>query len=217
MSECTGELLLDTDMLILLTASGTLEQVVAHLGYTLDQVRRLPAAIHQVRKSARFRDTYGEAVLQRISSTISDIREVSAPTDRDLLDTLNSVMDPGEAQLVAIAATNSCTLLASGDKRAIRDLARSNATDCIKAMQGRIVTLEAVLWILIGHRSPNKIRASFMPVMNHSTLRIVLSEHAVSQRERCLEGIRNYFNDLHKDARGVLYNPDKSGLGAPKT
>ncbi len=71
MPERSGALLLDTDMLVLLTAAGLLESVSHHLGYAPDQIRRLPAAVHQVRKSKRFRDTYGEAVLKRIAAPIS--------------------------------------------------------------------------------------------------------------------------------------------------
>lgn len=214
MPERSGVLLLDTDMLVLLTAAGLLESVAHHLGYAPDQIRRLPAALHQVRRSKRFRDTYGEAVLQRIVGPISAIKEVEPPTDLELLDVLNATMDPGEAQLVAIAASQECTLLASGDKRAIGDLTRSGASGCIKAMSGRIVSLEAVLWILVGAADPRQIRASFSPVLGHATLRIVLNEHTVASQQRCREAIRNYFNDLDEHALGMLYNPAPDKLGA---
>lgn len=218
MPERSGALLLDTDMLVLLTAAGLLESVACHLGYSPDQIRRLPAALHQVRKSKRFRDTYGEAVLQRIIAPIAAIKEIEPPSNLELLDALNASMDPGEAQLVAITATHGCTLLASGDKRAIRDLTRSGATDCIKAMSGRIVSLEAVLWILAGETDPCQLRTAFMPVLGHATLRIILSEHAVADQERCRDGIRNYFNDLDGQALGMLYNPapDQLGFTQPK-
>jgi hypothetical protein len=213
MPERSGTLLLDTDMLVLLTAAGLLESVANHLGYTHDQIRRLPAAVHQVKKSKRFRDTYGEEVLQHIFAPISAIKEIEPPTDLELLEALNASMDPGEAQLVAIAATEDCTLLASGDKRAICDLTRSGATDCITAMGSRIVSLEAILWILVAECDPHQIRAAFMPVLGHSTLRIVLSEHAVADQTRCRDGIRTYFNDLDAHARGMLYNPAFDQLG----
>ena len=217
MPEQSGALLLDTDMLVLLTAAGMLESIAHHLGYAPHQIRRLPAAVHQVRKSKRFRDTYGEAVLQLIVDLISEIKEIDPPADLDLLDVLNATMDPGEAQLVAIAVAQECTLLASGDKRAIADLTRSGASDCIKAMSGRIVSLEAVLWILVGAADPRQIRAAFLPVLGHATLRIVLSEHAVADGERCREGIRNYFNDLDRHAFGMLYNPAPDKLGTSQS
>lgn len=216
MPERSGWFLLDTDMLILLTAAGLLERVAHHFGYTPDQIRRLPAALHQVRKSKRFRDNYGEEVLQRIAASVAAIQEVEPPIDLELLDTLNASMDPGEAQLVAIAAAQRCTLLVSGDKRAIGDLARCGAVGCIEAISGRIVCLEAVLWVLLMQSDPQQIRAAFMPVLGHATLRIVLSEHAVADRQRCREGIRNYFDDLEAGALGMLYNPAPEQLGVSR-
>lgn len=206
-------LLLDTDMLVLLLASGTMECVVRQLGYNIEDVRRLPAAIHQVRKSSSFRNTYGEAVLQQIAPLIERIPEVPFTHDLELLDTLCDVVDVGEAQLMALAAENKCALLASGDKRAINDLAGSHAAkDCLRKLQGRIICLEAVLWMLVNHSGAQKTREAFSPVMSHRTLKILLSEHAVAQEERCLGGILSYFNDLAKTSDGLLYNPEPDRL-----
>ncbi|MEK6789195.1 MAG: hypothetical protein AABY68_09620 [Pseudomonadota bacterium] len=200
-------------MLVLLVASGTLEQVSERLGYSLDQVRRLPAAIHQLRKSKSFRDSYGEAVLQRIAPIIASIPEAPTPDNIDLLDALSEVVDTGEAQLMAIAAATSCTLLISGDKRAIADLAASQATDCIRELQGRLVTLEAVLWMLVTDAGAGTVRSAFAPVMNHKTLRIVLSPHAAAEQQRCLAGIQSYYNELAQSAGGLLFNPAPESLG----
>ncbi len=201
-------------MLVLLVASGKLEQVAEQLGYDADQVRRLPAAIHQVRKSRSFRNNYGETVLQQIAPVIEGIPEVEAPEDEDLLDTLGDVVDEGEALLMAIAATSDSTLLVSGDKRAIGDLAGSEQAEaCVQALQGRIVTLEAVLWILVNELGGEVVKTDFTPVMGHKTLRIVLSAHAAADDQRCLGGIRSYFVDTARAARGLLFNPSPDVLG----
>lgn len=201
-------------MLVLLVASGTLERVAEHLGYNANQVRRLPAATYQVRKSRSFRDNYGEAILQKIAPNIAGIPEADAPDDIDLLDTLHEVVDEGEALLMAIAANSESTLLMSGDKRAIADLAAAEAaTGCVEELQGRIVTLEAVLWYLVSESGGEATRAAFNPVMSHKTLRIVLSPHAAADDQRCLDGIRSYFNDTARIARGLLFNPSPDFLG----
>jgi len=213
MTARTGLLLVDTDMLILLAATDLLERIVASLGYTITQVRRLSAAPHQVRKSKRFRDTYGEDVLQSVGPIISAIKEADPPSDLDLLDALNNLVDEGEAQLMAIAAHQRCTLLVSGDKRAIVSLAESNVTSCIESLQGKIVSLEAVLWALLSEQPAEEVRNAFAPVLNHATLRIVLSQHAAADHDRCLSGVMNYYNALHRQSKGVLYNPDPDRLG----
>jgi len=206
-------LLLDTDMLVLLVASKTLEIVVRRLGYTQSAVRRLPAAIHQIRKSTSFRNTYGEAVLQRIAPLIEGVPEAPAPRDRKLLDNLNDVVDVGEAMLMALAVEDKCTLLASGDKRAIIDLAGSEfAGDCVEKLQGRIVCLEAVLLILVTEYNAQEVRAAFSPVISYKTLKILLSEHAVADEDRCLSGIRSYYNDIAKTTRGLLFDPSPDCL-----
>lgn len=213
MTTRTGALLVDTDMLILLAATGLLEHVAASLGYPIAQVRRLSAAPHQVRKSKRFRDTYGEGVLQRVEPAIKTIKEADPPSDLDLLEDLKNLVDPGEAQLMAIAARDRCTLLVSGDKRAIAGLAESNATSHIESLQGKIVSLEAVLWSLLSERPAEDVRETFAPVLNHKTLKILLSEHMVADQGRCRAGVMSYYNDLHRQAKGVLYNPDPDQLG----
>ena len=201
-------------MLVLLVASGKLEQVAAHLGYEANQVRRLPAAIHQVRKSRTFRNNYGEAVLKEIAPIIEGISEVDPPEDVDMLDTLSEVVDEGEALLMAIAAASKSTLLVSGDKRAVADLAGSKDAElCVQDLQGRIVTLEAVLWVLVNEHGGEATRADFAPVMGHKTLRIVLSAHAAASTQRCLDGIRSYFNDAARTAQGLLFNPSPDVLG----
>lgn len=202
-------------MLVLLTASGNLEKVTQMLGYSPDQVRRLDAAIHQVRGSKKFRDVYGEAVLQQIAPVIEQIPAASAPDDLDLLDALHSIVDEGEAQLMALAAPAENTLLATGDKRAIRDLARSGATECIRQLQGRIVTLEALLWMLIVDANAVTVRDAFQPVLGHKTLRVVLSHHAAQDDRRCLDGVKHYFNGISADAGGLLFNPAPDELGSP--
>jgi hypothetical protein len=213
MAERHGLLLVDTDMLILLLASGMLKRVAEGLGYSPNQLRRLSAAPHQVRKSKRFRDTYGEAVLQRIGPLVTEIPEADAPTDLELLDTLNAFVDEGEAQLMALAAAQECTLLVSGDKRAVAGLIESGAAACIDSLKGKVVSLEAVLWTLVASLPAPDVRDAFKPVLSHATLRIVLSEHAVADRARCLAGIRTYYDDLHKGTRGVLFNPAPDQLG----
>lgn len=215
MTTRTGVLLVDTDMLILLAATGLLERTAASLGYTIAQVRRLFAVTYQVRKSKRFRDTYGEEVLQRVAQIISTIKEADPPSDsdHDLLGALTNLVDPGEAQLMAIAARDRCTLLVSGDKRAIAGLAESNATSHIQSLQGKIVSLEVVLWSLLSNQPAEDVRKTFAPVLNHKTLRIVLSEHAAADHGRCLAGVMSYYNDLHRQSKGVLYNPDPDRLG----
>jgi hypothetical protein len=205
----SGLLLIDTDVLVLLAASGLLEQVTLSLGYASGQLRRLSAAPHQIRKSKSFRDQFGQEVLIKVEPIVEAISEAEPPTDLILLDKLNSMdfIDEGEAQLMALAASQQASLLVTGDKRAVIALAESSAHSCIDALQGRIVPLEATLLILLVKTQACDLRKAFSSVLQHKTLRIVLSENTTSNHEKCIEAVRSYYEDLRRQSSGVLIKP----------
>lgn len=211
MSPANGELLVDTDMLILLTASGMLNPVARRLGYSPSQVRRLSPVVHQIRKSKRMRDTYGEQILASIVGDIEQIACVDPPPITCMLDALSKVVDVGEALLMTVAASTASTLLVSGDKRAIRDLAASGPKSCVRALNGRIVCLEAVIWMLIEDLGLRAIQTAFSALMHHKTLGIILGNTGEAE---CLEAARSYYNDLHATADDTLYNPAPGTLGS---
>jgi hypothetical protein len=207
-------LLIDTDMLVLLAASDLLEQVVALLGFEMKDVRRLGAAIHQVRKSKSFRDQYGQEILEAALPRIESITVAEPATDLELLNRLNESIDPGEAQLVAVAAGQRGTLLVSGDKRAIRDLAACGDSGCIQSMKGRIVTLEAVLWMLLRNTDARDLHGFLQVASFHKTLRIVFTEANLATDGGCAAAVRSYFIGADRDSAGLLYNPDPELLSA---
>lgn len=122
-------------------------------------------------------------------------------------------MDAGEAQLFAMAASRGDALLVSGDKRAILGLAESGESDCLESMQGRVVTLESVLWMLVKSFGARKVHADLRIAASHKTLRIIFTEANFSAEDGCAAAIRSYFNSANKESAGLLYNPDPDALG----
>lgn len=211
MADDSGLLLVDTDMLVLLTASETLAQVVALLGYSIDQVRRLPAAPHQVRKSSKFRETYGEPLLRRILDAVAAIREINAPGDHEMLERFGNAVDAGEAQLFTIATNEPCALLVTGDNRALRSVRAHHETLPLHQLARRVICLEAVLLMLVRQRGAAAVRAAFSPVLGHRTLSVVLSANTVLADETCISAIRSYFSSLLAETGDLLYDPDHCG------
>jgi len=209
----SGALLVDTDILIALASSGTLESVASKFGFAVNQLRRLDAAVPQIRRGKRFRDVYGEAVLCRILPVVESLEVIDAPNNLELLDQLNRHMDSGEALLLAAAIENGCPYVLTGDKNAVRALAESRINACIRALQGRIVILEAVLWMLVAENQPAEVREWFRDLTDHKTLRVVLSEHVTVDHATCQGAIRSYYDEVYRDANGLLYNPDPDRLG----
>jgi hypothetical protein len=171
-------------------------------------VRRLAAASHQVLRSRSFRDAYGSEVLAAVLPAVEGIPVIGPLDNLDLLDRLNPLMDPGEALLFASAAGQPASLLCTGDKRAIQALAADGPADCVAALQGRVVTLEAVLWCLLQERGARALHEAYRVAPRHRTLRVVLSETAAGSNEACAASIRSYYRDLARTAAGLLYCPD---------
>lgn len=214
MAEDAGLLLVDTDMLVLLTASGTLPEVVSLLGYAMEQVRRLPAAPHQVRKSSKFRETYGEPLLRGILDDVAAVREIDAPGDHELLERFGNAIDPGEAQLFTIATNEPCALLVTGDKRALRSVSNRHEMLPLQQLAGRVICLEAVLLLLVRQRGAAAVRAAFSPVIGHRTLSVVLSQNTVRADDTCIAALRSYFDKLFAETGDLLYDPDGRAQGA---
>lgn len=206
-------LLVDTDLLIVLCGSGMLAKAAASLGFTPDAVRRLSAAPHQIRRSKRFRDVYGEPLLRRIQSDVEEMEEAPSPTDSEVLSTLNQYVDSGEAVLMATTIEHSSTLLATGDKNAIRNLAQCREDACIRALQGRIVTLEALLWLFVEEDGVDAVREAFKELMGHKSLRVIFGGDQQVHSDRCRSAIQSYYDELHQVARGLLFNPAPYDLG----
>ena len=60
-------LLVDSDLFVLLSAAGLLDELAAALGFTPDAIRRLTALPHQVRKGRTFR-RYDESLRQAVAA-----------------------------------------------------------------------------------------------------------------------------------------------------
>lgn len=191
---------------MLLAASGLLERVTSSLGYEYSQLRRLAAAPYQIRKSKSLRDQFGQEVLLKVEPIVATIIAAEAPTNLELLDELNSteLIDAGEAQLMALAASQPLSLLVTGDKRAVIALAASTAHLSIGALQEKIVPLEAALLILLTKIQACELRQAFSDVLQHKTLRIVLSENTTTNHEDCVNAVQSYYDDLRQQASGLL-------------
>ena len=119
----------------------------------------------------------------------------------------------GEAQLFALASSQRGSMVITGDKRAVQQLARSEASSCIRSLAGRVVCLEAALWGLVNREGVQSIHHAFSAVAHHKTLKVVLTEHTRADQRQCLDAIRSYYDAIHVEAKGLLYNPAPRLLG----
>jgi hypothetical protein len=123
-------LFVDSDIFVLLAASGSLPRVADLLGFSQEQLGRLAALPHMLRngKSFRkkyFRKKYSQDVRDKASAVADAIPAITErPQDDERLQLLLSIkgIDEGEALLYGLLAESAHCWLTSGDKTAMRAL-----------------------------------------------------------------------------------------------
>ena len=199
-------LLVDTDAFCKLAVCGLLKDAVRLLGVSLPECGRLPALPHMLRRG-RLRKKYGDKNCELMLPVAESISPVPEPGDAWLEKLVPiEAIDPGEAQIFAAAAQFEIMVM-TGDKRALAAL--KNITGFPTALEGRIVTLEAVLIALCNHIGPDEIRHRLQPSMeNDQMIRICFSNPGSDP----LECLRSYYDDLAGGvAPLVLWDPWSGG------
>ena len=145
-------LLIDSDIFVLLSAAGLLDDLVACLGFELSGVRRLDALPHQLQRGRSFR-RYGEAARSEALTRCHEVRSIEdRPTSSEHWEKLISVndIDEGEAFLFAKLAEASASLLTTGDQRSLIALGKAEGLNSFRnQIRGRVVCLESALLLLV--------------------------------------------------------------------
>lgn len=136
------QLLVDTDAFCKLATAALLDEVLALLGVNRTQCAVLPALPYMLERG-RLHKRYGDFESARLRKLADEfpVAPDSSSTWLDVL-TAESRIDPGEAQLFALAAEHGIRIL-TGDKRALEALAKVN--NIHPHLSGNVITLEAVL------------------------------------------------------------------------
>jgi hypothetical protein len=182
-------LLLDSDAFCKFAAAGLLRPAALVLGADLDDARRLPVLPHMLRRG-RLRRSLGDAVSDFLIPLAESIR--AAPDASDAwLDRFVGVrdVDPGEAQILALAAQHGVTVL-TGDKRALRALGAEPAL--VAALRLRIALPEVVLLRLCEAMGDDAVRAAVHSSRPTDTmLRVCFSQGNSAPRESLQSYIRD--------------------------
>lgn len=149
------KLLFDTDAFCKLGIADLLKDAAQIFGATLQECGRLHALPFMLRKGSLPR-LYGEPACNSLLSVANAIPVMQQPSDTwiEKLAGLEAI-DPGEVQVFSLAAELGKPFL-SGDKRALTALKEVN--DFVPALEGRVVTLEAVLLALCTSMGHDQVR-----------------------------------------------------------
>jgi len=155
------KLLVDTDAFCKLGIAGLLEDTARLFGAKLQEYGRLPALPYMLRRG-RLRKLYGGPACDALIPIANAILLVPQPSVI-WLEKLTAIeaIDPGEAQIFAVAAEQGQPFL-SGDKRALNAL--KGVDDFIPALDGRVVVMEAVLLALCDRLGQEEMRQRVAPL-----------------------------------------------------
>jgi hypothetical protein len=153
--------LLDNDFFAKLGGAGLLNEVLEQLDLSLADCARLGSLTHKLRRG-KWAKELGPAArtLEEIASQIAPVpADAPAPAATETLLGVPDI-DPGEALLLGLAAHSDALLLFTGDKRALRALNQVPAVR--KALQGRIVTVEAAFIVVCESLGVAKVKAAYL-------------------------------------------------------
>lgn len=197
-----SQLLIDSDVFIHLAGADLLDVAVSALGFSLDTSRRLAPLPYMLTKSKRLRGRYSADVIRRAEAKCREVGALVGGPSVSALDALAAEMgiDGGEATLIATLAEDSCLLLTTGDKRALRAFARSpNLKEIRQRCSGRIIAFEQVLLRLMDTLEASRLATALAPLIpGHQTLEIVFSPANIRTNE-CRPALLSYLNALRSE------------------
>ena len=205
MPEPAPLLLIDNDILCKLGAAHLFLDAVASLGAYYDQCRRIPALPHMLRRGS-LRDRLGPDLARCLVPLANSIDSITGPST-DWLSPLTNVpdIDPGEAMLFAATAQDDRqrSLILTGDKRAV--VALKDVAPHRDRLNGRIVTLEAILIHLLDTLCEARLRCDLEPVRHlDGMLRLCLNP----ENADLFGCLRSYFLGTVNDVQPlVLWHP----------
>ena len=198
-------LLLDTDLFCKLGIVGLFDAALDALGVAESDCRRLAALPHMLRRGSLPR-RYGQVQCEALASRAQAIGIIPAAASA-WLDMLTDApdVDPGEAQLLAVAAETGAWLL-TGDKRALRTVAQ--VTGFPEALAARIITFEAVLLLLCQRLGDTSVRRALSPLAEDQVVRICFSPSNAAPTD----ALHSYQNSLQTEVHPLLlWNPEQGG------
>jgi hypothetical protein len=200
------QLLIDSDAFCKLAAANLLDDALALLGLTSAQCARLPSLPHMLRRG-RLRKTLGDTVANALDPIAQSITAMDEPSEAWLEPLVeNPAIDVGEAQIYALAAEHELLAL-TGDRRSVVEV--SKVPQVRQRLDGRVVTLEAVLLGLAGTMAEADLRSGGSLLAQYDSMARAVFK---SPRSSLKEGLESYLGDLQREAGSMaLWRPGNGG------
>lgn len=195
-------LLIDSDIFVLLSAAGLLDDLVACLGFELSDVRRLDALPHQLQRGRSFQ-RYDEIARTEALTRCHEVRSIEdRPTSSEHWEKLISVddIDEGEALLFAKLAEVSASLLTTGDQRSLIALGKADGLNSLRdQIRGRVLSLESALLLLVQRVGAQSVGEAFQRLRGVNTkIDVLFGYKSEFVEEEIVRQLSSYLKDLRE-------------------
>lgn len=151
----------DTDIIIKLAALDLLDEAMAVLDTSLDEVHVL--RLEQAKLGAAdIIDDYGQLASDRAVTFAKKAKKIKNVDGAEFL-RLHAVIDPGEATLIAATATMEFDTIITGDRKALKKLSEDDRCEAaVRRVEGKVVCLEQQLLDIINQYGFEHVRARML-------------------------------------------------------
>lgn len=197
-------LLVDNDVLIKLTHWGLLTSLPTIFGLQWSDA----ATLESIKLRARRADAKlfrSADIAQALCEQLVHAAELPAPRPEDLSLLQDVVdLDAGEVELIAACLATPGAIFVTGDKRALRALARPELAHIAEQLAGRILCLEQVLTRMADATGAQPVIDGIVPHRDLDTaIRCIVGVNGCSE-DNLREGLTSYAANLRKETGTLL-------------
>ncbi len=195
----------DNDILLKLSAFALLDEAIAALQVSPENLRVLDSAEFVVRGSRTVSQGYSQEVRERAIAFVKSCPTISATANNEFI-LLNGLVDVGEATLIAATQNEASFLLLNGDKRCLVTLAmREEIAEVRVRLQGEVICLEQIISLLIQRLGFAMVKARVLPVIACDTaVKACFGSGELATEADVVMALEGYIAALKRDATGLL-------------
>jgi hypothetical protein len=201
---------LDNDILLKLSAFELLDEAIADLQVSPENLRVLDSAEFVFRGNRTVSQGYSQEVRERAIAFVKNCPTVNATASDEFI-VLSGLVDVGEATLIAATQNESSFMLLTGDKRCLVTLVmREELAEVRARLQGRVICLEQMILLLIRRLGFEAVRTKVVPVMACDTaITACFGSGELATEANVVMALEGYITDLKRDAEGLLADLSK--------
>ncbi|MBP0624012.1 hypothetical protein [Cupriavidus consociatus] len=216
-------LLIDNDALLKLAQYDLLDRVVTTFGFKMEDVKVLHTAGYTLLPAKnRLRRCKTEECATRLEEFLAGATTIKLEdANADMIDMLSAPpnIDPGEALLLAAAASNMDAFVITGDKRALTALGEEESLAGVReALDSRVLSLELLFAFLVESDFEDIQSAVRNKPEADRALTNIFGVSAPASLESVRSALDSYINHLRAATGPLLHPPpelvsDKDGEG----